>query len=55
MSLNRVQEELLRALIDAQVATLEWGEKDTHDENATVDIDELLKKCKSIAKRLRSQ
>jgi hypothetical protein len=53
MNLNDTQQRLLRALIAAQVAVLEWGSADVADNQATAGLDASLKEALKLAKRLR--
>ncbi len=55
MRMNEVQQRLLRALISAQVAVLEWGEASVNDQQATAGLDLALKECMKLAKKLREQ
>jgi hypothetical protein len=55
--LNAVQQELLRALIAAQVAVLEWGEESVKiEESLSIRaLEECLKVATKFTKKLRTQ
>jgi hypothetical protein len=51
--MNDIQQRLIRALVAAQVAVLEWGEEDVRIEGqATSNLDECLKQAVKLTKKL---
>ena len=52
--MNATQQELLRALIAAQVAVLEWGDEDVSENVVCDGLDAALKQAVKAAKKLRN-
>jgi len=57
--MTKLQSELIRTLVSAQVAVYEWGDADVNDDasaNMALDtLDTLIKQAQKIAKEIRKE